>query len=174
MLLPSSTHPLQVVQHLCNQLYRWLPLRRGARVSRRRSRARLSSQVTHSASRADTVQLGVPSKEGCPRQPVFPPWPAACVPGFLGTQSPPLAGCSDTHLLFLFSPCRFTASSVPQPRASGQLALTCPQTCPLSSSDSPASMASKPNTGCNYLKTALGFHHLFIHLGYKNNTSFYL
>lgn len=41
-------------------------------------------------------------------------------------------------------------------------------------SDSPMSTASKPNNGWDYLKTALGFHHPFIHLWYKNNTLFYL
>lgn len=41
-------------------------------------------------------------------------------------------------------------------------------------SDSPTSTASKPNNGWDYLKTALGFHHPFIHLWYKNNTLFYL
>lgn len=119
-------------------------------------------------------EQGDPPKESCPRQPVFPLCPAACVPRLLGTRSSPSAGCSSSHLLFPFCPCRFTPSSVPQPRASGQFALTCPQTRPLSSSDSPASVASKPNMGCDYLKTALWFHHPFIHLGYKNNTLFYL
>lgn len=140
-----------------------------------RSRLRLLWQAAHFASRTDTVQLGVPPKGELPKTAHVPPsCPAACVPRFLWTHSPPPTGCSGSHLLFLLSPCRFAASSVLQPKASGQLALTCPQTRPLSSSDSPASTASKPNMGCNCLKTALGFHHPFIHLGYKNNTLFYL
>lgn len=125
----------------------------------------------HGKSSTQTAEL---KKKSCQRKPVFPPCPAACVPWPLGTHFPPSVGCSGSHLLFQFHPCRFDASSVPQPRASRQLALTCPQTHPLSFPDSPASTASKPNMGCDYLKTALWFHLPFIHLGYKNNTLFYL
>lgn len=105
---------------------------------------------------------------------VFPTCPPLFLPRLLGIQSPLAAGCSGSHLLFLSCPCRFAASWVPQPRASIEIALTCPQIWPSFSTDSPATPASKPNTACTYLKTALWFHHPFIHLGHKNNTLFYL
>lgn len=142
------------------------PLRVGARVPRR-SKARLSWQVVHSADR-------MTPKGELPKTACVPSVPSSlCAQAFQGTL-PSARWCSGSHWLFPFQCFRFTASSVPQPRASGQFALTCPQTWPLSSSDNPASVASKPNTGCVYLKMALWFHHPFIHFRYKNNTLFYL
>lgn len=77
MLLPSATHPLQMVQHLCNeQLYRWLRLRGGARVPTRRSRARLSWQVAHSTNGAD----GCPPQGELPKTARVPPVPTSLCP----------------------------------------------------------------------------------------------
>lgn len=85
--------------------------------------------------------------------------PGVCVPHMPGSISPQTfrdavpstCWCLGSHLLFLFCPCRFAASSVPQPRASREIALTCPQMWPFFSTESPATPASKPNTACNYL-----------------------
>lgn len=161
---PSFVNTSPSKQHLCNYLYPWLLLTGGLRALSRGGRAWLSWQLCE---RVD------PQKKAA-RESVFPTCPSAFLSRLLGMQSPPPAGCSGSHLLFLFCPCRFAASSVPQPRANREIALTCPQTWPFFLSESPATSASKPNTAYNYLKTALWFHHPFIHLGHKNNTLFYL
>lgn len=158
VLLPLSTHLLQSSTSATNCIPG------AARVLSRGSRKWLSWQLCK--------HVDPPKKAA--QESVFSTCPAAFLVRLLGIQSPPPAGCSGSLLLFLFRPCRFAASLVAQLRASWEVALTCPQTWPFLSTDSPATPASKPNTACTYLKTALWLHHPFIHLGHKNNTLFYL
>lgn len=90
-----------------------------AEVLRRRKDVALMATQTSAAEQSQTACVPVVSSRLCHQ---------------VGETCPfPSAGSSGSHLLSLFCLFTFTVSSVPQPRANGQLALTYSQTWPHSS-----------------------------------------